>query len=158
MLRMFLVPDPQCVLQVFGYRGVILFPWLARVYDRYYVLCTVTVYCTGRGRDIPSKPPATGPPRDRLLDTAAGGLVCRAVVCRVVCRGRGGGAGAGRGGGQGGEGTDSHILPGLDRRPGQSIHHTPGPDRVGHLPWQVVLARVTALKPCQPQNVNYNLM
>jgi len=43
--------------KVFGYRGVILFPWLARVYDR----------------DIPSKPPATGPPRDRLLDTAAEG-------------------------------------------------------------------------------------
>ena len=29
--------------QVFGYRGVILFPWLARVYDR----------------DMPSKPPNT---------------------------------------------------------------------------------------------------
>jgi len=36
--------------KVFGYRGVILFPWLARVYDR----------------DMPSKPPNT---RERLLDT-----------------------------------------------------------------------------------------
>ena len=34
--------------KVFGYRGVILFPWLARVFDR----------------DMPSKTP-----RDRLLDT-----------------------------------------------------------------------------------------
>jgi len=36
--------------KVFGYRGVILFPWLARVYDR----------------DMPNKPQTT---RDRLLDT-----------------------------------------------------------------------------------------
>jgi len=36
--------------KVFGYRGVILFPWLARVYDR----------------DMPTKSPNT---RDRLLDT-----------------------------------------------------------------------------------------
>jgi len=36
--------------KVFGYRGVILFPWLARVYDR----------------DMPTKTPNT---RDRLLDT-----------------------------------------------------------------------------------------
>ena len=36
--------------KVFGYRGVILFPWLARVYDR----------------DMPTKTPST---RDRLMDT-----------------------------------------------------------------------------------------
>ena len=37
-------PRNACTLyQVFGYRGVILFPWLARVYDR----------------DMPSKPPNT---------------------------------------------------------------------------------------------------
>ena len=36
--------------KVFGYRGVVLFPWLARVYDR----------------DTPTKGPNT---RDRLMDT-----------------------------------------------------------------------------------------
>jgi len=39
--------------KVFGYRGVVLFPWLARVYDR----------------DLPHKTGAGGAARERLLDT-----------------------------------------------------------------------------------------
>ena len=39
--------------KVFGYRGVVLFPWLARVYDR----------------DLPSKSSATTSTREKLLDT-----------------------------------------------------------------------------------------
>ena len=39
--------------KVFGYRGVVLFPWLARVYDR----------------DLPSKSSTTTSSREKLLDT-----------------------------------------------------------------------------------------
>ena len=39
--------------KVFGYRGVVLFPWLARVYDR----------------DLPSKSSPNTSTREKLLDT-----------------------------------------------------------------------------------------